>query len=204
MFDKEKINERDIEMITPLDIQNKEFSKAVRGYKEDDVDGFLDLITFDLERLITENASLKNDVERLNKELQRYRGSEGVVLETLEAAKALMGDICESAERRAEILLKNAELDADLITREAKESVERLNEESVNLQNRFNSFRIKYKSLLESELERFDGLSIKLFGEFDFDDIEAPIEKTRTKVLKPIRDEEMMKTMMNIRIGDGE
>ena len=39
-------------MITPLDIQNKEFSKAVRGYKEDDVDSFLDLITFDLERLI--------------------------------------------------------------------------------------------------------------------------------------------------------
>ena len=36
----------------------------------------------------------------------------GAVLETLEAAKALMGDISTSAEKRAEILLKNAELDA--------------------------------------------------------------------------------------------
>ena len=95
-------------MITPLDIQNKEFSKAVRGYKEEDVDSFLDLITFDLERLITENNALKTDVGRLTKELERYRGSEGVVLETLEAAKALMGDISQSAELRAEILLKNA------------------------------------------------------------------------------------------------
>jgi cell division initiation protein len=39
-------------MITPLDIQNKEFPKVVRGYKEEEVDGFLDLVTLDLEKLL--------------------------------------------------------------------------------------------------------------------------------------------------------
>lgn len=29
-------------MITPLEIENKEFSKAVRGYKAEEVDEFLD------------------------------------------------------------------------------------------------------------------------------------------------------------------
>lgn len=199
-------------MITPLDIQNKEFSKAVRGYKEDDVDSFLDLITFDLERLITENSSLKAESERLKKELARYRGSEGVVLETLEAAKALMGDICASAERRAEILLKNAELDAELIQREAKESVEKLTEESISLRNRFNLFQTKYKVLLESELERFDGLSVKLFAEFGIDESNMQKDNTlkpwqeirETKILKPIQEDELKKTMLNIRIGEGE
>ena len=199
-------------MITPLDIQNKEFSKTVRGYKEDDVDSFLDLITFDLERIITENLSLKADAERLNKELQRYRGSEGIVLETLEAAKALMGDICTSAERRAEILLKNAELDAELIQREAKESVEKLTEESINLRSRFNLFQTKYKALLETELERFDGLSVKLFAEFGIDESNMQRESTskpwqemrETKVLTPLKEEELKKTMLNLRIGEGE
>jgi cell division initiation protein len=199
-------------MITPLDIQNKEFSKVVRGYKESDVDSFLDIITFDLERLITENSLLKNEAARLNKELQRYRGSEGVVLETLEAAKALMGDICESAERRAEILLKNAELDAELIQREAKESVEKLTEESISLRNRFTTFKTKYKSLLESELERFDGLSVKLFAEFGIDNINIqkdniskPWQESReTKVLKPFNEDELKKTMVNLKIGEGE
>ena len=199
-------------MITPLDIQNKEFSKSVRGYKEDDVDSFLDLITFDLERLITENSTLKTEVERLKKELQRYRGSEGVVLETLEAAKALMGDICASAERRAEILLKNAELDAELIQREAKESVEKLTEESINLRNRFNLFQTKYKTLLESELERFDGLSVKLFAEFAIEEMNSQKANTlkpwqevkETKILTPLKEEELKKTMLNIRIGEGE
>ena len=39
-------------MITPLDIQNKEFSRGVRGYKEEEVDEFLDLITVDMEKLL--------------------------------------------------------------------------------------------------------------------------------------------------------
>ncbi len=54
-------------MITPLDVQNKEFSKAVRGYKEEEVDEFLDLITVDLEKLITENAGYKEQIARLQK-----------------------------------------------------------------------------------------------------------------------------------------
>ena len=35
-------------MITPADIEYKQFSKAVRGYNEDEVDSFLDLIIVDM------------------------------------------------------------------------------------------------------------------------------------------------------------
>ncbi len=150
-------------MITPLDIQNKEFSKVVRGYKEEEVDAFLDLITIDMEKLLQENAALKEQLSRTAEDLTRYKSSEGAVLETLEAAKALMSDISGSAERRAEILLKNAELDAELIQREARDSVERLKEESVRLKNNLSAFKTKYRSFLESELERFDTLSYELF-----------------------------------------
>ena len=66
--------------------------------------------------------------------------------------------------------------------------------------------------MLEAELERFDGLSLKLFGEFGIDEIIMPKESLRsdwkesreTKGLSPLRDEEMAKTMLNLRIGDGE
>lgn len=154
-------------MITPLDIQNKEFGKVVRGYKEEEVDAFLDLITIDMEKLLQENATLKEQLAKTADDLTRYRGSEGAVLETLEAAKALMSDISGSAERRAEILLKNAELDAELIQREARDSVERLTEESIRLKNNLAAFKTKYRSFLESELERFDTLSYELFFDVD-------------------------------------
>ena len=42
-------------MITPLDIQNKEFTKAIRGYKEVEVDDFLDKVIESYEKVYNEN-----------------------------------------------------------------------------------------------------------------------------------------------------
>ena len=49
-------------MITPQDIQSKEFTRGVRGYKEEEVDSFLDEITIELEKLQSENRMLKDQV----------------------------------------------------------------------------------------------------------------------------------------------
>ena len=51
-------------MITPADIEYKEFTKAVRGYKEEEVDAFLDLIIVDMEKLIRENRKLKEELQK--------------------------------------------------------------------------------------------------------------------------------------------
>ncbi len=192
-------------MITPLEIQNKDFSKVVRGYKEEEVDGFLDLITMDFEKLIEENQRLKEQLKGMTTELTRYKNSEGMVLETLEAAKALMGDISVSAEKRAEILLKNAELDAELLTREARESVERLNEESMALRNRLNVFRTRYRTLLEAELEKFDVLSAELFADKDMDDLKSIFDIKSVTSQKIVKEDVTFegKTLLNLRMGDG-
>lgn len=161
-------------MIRPIDIQEKEFTRGVRGYKEEEVNEFLDEITIDLERLLEELRATKEENSRLVMELERHRGTEGTVLETLEAAKTLMADISSSAEKRADILLKNAELDAQLMTKEAREMADRITEESAALKARFINFRSRYKQLLESELQRFESLSGEMFPELgvdDFDDL---------------------------------
>ena len=123
-------------MITPADIENKEFSKAKKGYNEEEVDEFLDLIILDMEKLIRENRQLKEELGKVHVQVDKHMSTETSVYETLEAAKSLMNDIAASAERRAEILLKNAELEADLITREAKESISRYTEEGSRLKDR--------------------------------------------------------------------
>ncbi len=165
-------------MITPLDIQNKEFGKGVRGYKEEEVDGFLDLLTVDLENLLSENLALKSEVKRLTADLDSYKNTEKAMLETLEGAKSLMRDIAISSEKRAEILLKNAELDAKLITREAEESVERLKEESIYLENRVATFRNKFKNMLEAELEKMDLLSYELFESITETNDDIKVDRT--------------------------
>ena len=167
-------------MIKPIDIQEKEFTKAVRGYKEDEVNEFLDEITIDLERILDELRQTKEENSRLVEELERHRSSEGTVLETLEAAKSLMADISASAEKRADILLKNAELDAQLMQKEAKDMADRISEESQAMKSRFINFRARYKQLLQSELQRFESLSGEMFPELGIDDFDdLPENKVR-------------------------
>lgn len=167
-------------MITPAEIQEKEFPKGVRGYKEEDVDKFLDLLTLDLETLIKENLRLKAEVAALEAELAKSKGSESTVLETLESARKLMNDISVSAEKRAELLLKNAEMDAELIVREARDSAERLTKEHRMVQRNYLEFRDKYQRLLEGELARFQAATEDLlpgYGVRKGEDLS--VEKTR-------------------------
>ena len=45
--------------LTPMDINNKEFKKGLRGYHADEVDEFLDEVVDNYEELYKENANLK-------------------------------------------------------------------------------------------------------------------------------------------------
>ena len=136
-------------MITPADIQNKEFSKGFRGYSEEEVDMFLDLITLDLEKLIKENINLKAQLATLEKKETTMAETDVSVKETLISAKSLMEDIAESSEKRAKALLHNAELDAALIIKDANIKADRIVEESSAYTRAFDSFKREYKAMLE-------------------------------------------------------
>jgi DivIVA domain-containing protein len=49
--------------ITPVEIQQKEFRVAVRGYKEGEVDAFLDEVTEEVARLYADNKRLREQLE---------------------------------------------------------------------------------------------------------------------------------------------
>jgi DivIVA domain-containing protein len=67
--------------LTPADVHNVAFSKppiGKRGYNEDEVDAFLDLVENELTRLIEENADLRQRVSELDQELASARAGGGV------------------------------------------------------------------------------------------------------------------------------
>lgn len=66
--------------LTPADVHNVAFSKppiGKRGYNEDEVDAFLDLVENELTRLIEENSDLRQRVSELDQELAGARGGNG-------------------------------------------------------------------------------------------------------------------------------
>ncbi|MEE3362101.1 MAG: DivIVA domain-containing protein [Anaerovoracaceae bacterium] len=146
-------------MITPTDIQNKEFTRGVRGYNEKEVDMFLDLITLDLEKIVKENVRLKGEIAAQNEQIEKYKASEGEVIQVLEKAKALMNDISASTDKRAQVIIKNAEMEADLKIRNAEKKAEQLEERNAELEKSVLGFRDKYRRMLETELKNIGALA---------------------------------------------
>lgn len=174
-------------MITPADIENKEFSTVKRGYSEEEVDEYLDLIIVDMEKLIRENRQLKEELAKASNQVDKHLSTETSIYETLEAAKQLMNDIAASAERRAEQLLKNAEMDAKLITREARDNIQKFTDEGNRLMKSADRLRERYKQMLKDELVRIDFSADAIIEEFEEDFLPASMaEKDDVVIAKPV------------------
>ena len=91
-------------MITPVDLENKEFGKAFRGYDIDEVEAFLTELAKDYAKIYRENASLKDKNAILTDAIENYKDME----ETMRSAII-------SAQRTSEEILKNAHDQADNI-----------------------------------------------------------------------------------------
>lgn len=65
--------------LTPMDINNKEFKRALRGYCADEVDEFLDQIVENYEELYKENANMKEKITNLNEKVEHYSKIEATI-----------------------------------------------------------------------------------------------------------------------------
>jgi len=140
-------------MITPMDIRNKEFKKAFKGYKEDEVDEFLDKVIADYERIYRENGELKDRISIDNERIESYNSMEKSLQNTLLIAQTTAEDIVANARKKAEMVIKEAEEQARKIIEDANSSVIKVNRDYEELKKEVQVFKTRFKTLLESELE---------------------------------------------------
>ena len=156
-------------MITPLDIENKKFSKrALNGYSTEEVDDFLDELTIDYEKLYKEAADAKQTIESQNKELVKYREMETTLQSTLLMAQTAAEDVQSEARKQADEIIANAEnsakeqfgkLDAEVEAkrRELNTQIEAKQRELETLQKQFDDYKANMESMLISQLELLKG-----------------------------------------------
>ena len=143
-------------MIAPELIESKEFKKVFRGYSEEEVDIFLDEIREDYETLIKENESLKEKLEMYKDQVGKYSSIEETLKETLITAQSAAEDTTSSANKKARIIVQEAELQAKQLIDRANNKVVEIRNEYESLVKEFKLFRIKFKSLLEDEMQNID------------------------------------------------
>jgi cell division initiation protein len=142
--------------ITPLDIQQKQFPMRLRGFDVDEVYSFLELIREELEELLRENASLKEQLSRADGQLQEYKNMEVTLRETLMTAQQMVEDYKTNARKEAELILKEAEIKADNMIKEAQEKVVKIHEDIVDLKGIRRHFKEEVKRLIDSHLKMLE------------------------------------------------
>ncbi|SHJ13164.1 cell division initiation protein [Geosporobacter subterraneus DSM 17957] len=140
-------------MITPLEIQNKEFKKVMRGYKESEVDEFLDRVIIDYEKLYKENIELKDKITLLNEQIERYSNLEKTLNNTLIVAQSTAEEVATNAHRKAELIVQEAEDRASRIIEQANQEIMKARREHEEVKKQMQIFRTRFKTLLEAQLE---------------------------------------------------
>ncbi|MGO1470334.1 MAG: DivIVA domain-containing protein [Tissierella sp.] len=143
-------------MLTPLDIQNKEFKRSFRGYDIKSVDIFLDEVIEDYEKVYKENVELKDKVNLFSDQIRQYNTLEETLKNTLVIAQTTAEEIISSARSKSQNITDEAEINGDKIIELAKERVRDINLEYEHLRKEMLSFKTRYQTFIEAQLLSLD------------------------------------------------
>ncbi|MGI6129381.1 MAG: DivIVA domain-containing protein [bacterium] len=143
-------------MLTPLDIQKKEFRRRLRGYSEDEVDDFLDQVLEDYEMLYRQNASLKDETARLKEEAERYRNLEDTLRNTLVLSQKAADETRANAQKEAELILAEAKSKAQALEEEGRQRLTELTIRQKELQGKIEEYKAQVKAMLLGAISLLD------------------------------------------------
>jgi cell division initiation protein len=96
-----------------MDIQRQVFGKTFRGYNQEDVRTYLNLVSEEVAALQRERDSLDQEVQHLKGLMDEHRQREAILKNTLLTAQRVSEEIKENARTQSEALIREAEVQAD-------------------------------------------------------------------------------------------
>ncbi|KUG02706.1 cell division initiation protein diviva [hydrocarbon metagenome] len=132
-------------MITAMEIRKHQFSRTVRGLKEEEVKNYLNQVAVDYENLYSENSRLKEEIQRLEFEIRKYRSIE----ETMNNSLIL-------AQQTAQEYQKNAKMEAENLLEASRRQIADLLMVYQEIIKRMNLFNAELKAQVSGQADMLD------------------------------------------------
>ena len=168
--------------ITPMDIEQQEFSRSFRGYNEEEVDDFLDKIVKDYEELINENVRLNEEIEKMQEKLKEFSEIEETLRSALLNAQKSAEEMKGRVEEEAKVIIEKAEMDAKTLKQQVLQREDLLKNEIDNLRRYKFTFKEKFKSMLNLYLKMIENEDFEEEGNYDIKEEEISKEKIGKEV----------------------
>jgi cell division initiation protein len=110
--------------VSPLDIRQAKFSTGMRGFDRSEVATFLVEAADSYDQALRETDRLRQEIARLEGQLQQYRELEGGLRSMLLSAQKVADDMRENAQREAARIIREAEGRAELMANAAQAQAE--------------------------------------------------------------------------------
>ena len=141
-------------MLTPLDIENKKFSKQMmNGYNVEEVDDFLDEIGVDFAKKQKEVNEASKKIEELNASLEHYKTIEDTLQNTLLMAQSTAEEVKNIAKQKADQIVSDAKATTQKEVDFIQNQILMKKKELEDVQKQFDIYKAKMESLLISQLE---------------------------------------------------
>lgn len=164
-------------MITPMDIHNKQFSRGLRGYNEEEVRDFLQQIVSDYEQIYREHREMEDELDQMKTKLANYEKISNTMTSALQLAKDAARNVTETAHRNADVMISNAKAEGDKRLREALENRRLLNETISHTEGNMKTYICKIRRDLELALAAINALDTLEAPAPVADETAAPEEK---------------------------
>ncbi|HIV03480.1 MAG TPA: DivIVA domain-containing protein [Candidatus Aphodoplasma excrementigallinarum] len=146
-------------MLTPLDIENREFKKTMGGYNRDDVEDFMSLLLVDYEKLYKENLASRDKIASLSEAVEHYKGQEETMQNAILAAQKAADSLAKTANDQADLIIREAKAKAAEIIREANAEIAKLESKYAEMKQQVESYKMRVSAIIKSQLDILDDLS---------------------------------------------
>ncbi|KJR40443.1 Cell division initiation protein DivIVA [Candidatus Magnetoovum chiemensis] len=136
--------------ISPLDIQQKQFPIKFRGFDVEEVYAFLEVLREEMEELLRENTSLKEQLHIVERQLTEHKNLENSLRETLVTTRQMMEAYKNNARKEAELITREAEINSENLIKQAQSKVIKLHEDIVDLKGIRRHFKEQVRRLVEN------------------------------------------------------
>jgi cell division initiation protein len=142
--------------IAPIDIAHKSFSRKMMGFDAEEVIDFLREVADEMEDLISERNSLKEDMREKERQINEFRERDELLKHTITTATKMSEKIHTDAEKESRLIISDAQQKSEMIIADAKESLRKIYSEISDLKRVRMQFENNLKALVTSHLTMLD------------------------------------------------
>lgn len=143
--------------LTPEDIANKDFSRSLRGFNENEVNDFLDEINDNYARTLDDNAALKNQLAAAQEKVKYFSGLQDALNKSILIAQQTADQVKKDAEKERDRIIYDAENDSKKILKAATDKANQIQDEAIGRKHEL----LQKGQAIEDGLKKFHQQLIK-------------------------------------------